>query len=151
MFLNSRNGQRHFLRYFQHRFFVDAAKNEHATALGGQRLDDRLHLSQRFAGMKLGLDVVFAAQQFQIGDRFEADHLVPARGVDHEITGDGEQIGAACGHIFPIFRGIGAGHDFGDHVVQFMRRRQDAAQTATQGGFLWQDHRLEPFHFSANP
>ena len=68
MFFNSRNGQRHFLRYFQHRFFVNTAKNEDAAALGGQRIDNRLDLAERLAGVKLCLDGVFAAQQFQIGE-----------------------------------------------------------------------------------
>lgn len=116
---------------------MDAAKNEHATALGRQRLDDDLYLTQRFAGVQLRLDRIFAAQQFQVGHGFEADHLVTAGGVDDEVAGDGEKIGAACRHIFPIFRRIGAGHDFGDHVVQFMGGGQNAPQTTAQCCFLW--------------
>ena len=145
MFFNCRNGQRHFLRYFHHRFFVDAAKNEDAAALRGQRLDDCLDLAQRFAGMELGLDIILAAQQFQVGDRLEAHHLVAARGIDDEVAGNREQIGSAGGHIFPIIRGIGAGHDLCDHVLQFMGGRQNPAKPAPQGGFLRQDNRLEPF------
>ncbi|SEK05859.1 hypothetical protein SAMN05518849_13913 [Sphingobium sp. AP50] len=151
MFFNSRNGQRHLLRYFQHRFFVDAAKNEDTAALGGQRLDDRLDLTQRFAGMQLGFDIILATQQFQVGDGFEAHHLVAARGVDHQVACDGEQIGSTRRHIFPVFRGIGASQYLGDHVFQFMRGWQYAAEATPQRGFLWQDDRFEPFQFSANP
>lgn len=151
MFFNGRNGQRHLVRYFQHRFFVNAAQNENATALGGQRLDDRLDLTQSFAGVQLGLDIIFAAQQFQIGDGFEADHLVTASRVDDEVAGNGEEIGATGGHIFPIFRSIGAGHDLCDHIFQFMGGWQNPAKATTQCSFLWQDNRLEPFQFSANP
>ncbi len=123
MFFNGRNGQGHFVRYFQHRFFVNATKDEDAAALGGQRLDDGFDLTQRFAGVQLGLDIIFAAQQFQIGDGFETDHLVTAGGVDDEVAGDSEEIGATGGHIFPIIRGIGAGHDLCDHIFQFMGGR----------------------------
>lgn len=130
---------------------MDAPQNEYAATLGWQRLDDGFHLSQCLAGMKLGLDIIFAAQQFQIGDGFETDHLVAAGGVDDEVAGDGEQIGAARRHILPIFRGIGAGQYFRDHILQLMGRRQYSAEAATKGGFLWQDNRLEPVQFSANP
>lgn len=151
MFFNSRNGQGHLLRYFQHRFFVNSSQDEYAAALGGQRLDDRLYLTQCFAGLQLCFDRVFAAQQFQIGDRFEADDLVAAGGVDDEVAGDREQIGAASRHIFPIVRCISAGQDFGNHILQFVRGREYPAQATTQGGFLWQDDRLEPFQFCPNP
>ena len=151
MFFNSRNGQRHFLRYFQHRFFVDSAKNENAATLGRQRLDDGLDLAQRFTGVQLRFDTIFAAQQFQVGHRFETDHFVAAGGIDHQIAGNGKQVGATRGHILPAFRRISAGEDFGDHVVQFVGGRQNTAQAAAQGSFLRQYHCLEPFQFSANP
>lgn len=130
---------------------MDAAQNEYAAALGRQRLDDRFYLPQRFTGVQLCFDIILAAQQFQIGDRLEADHLVTACRVDDEVAGDGEQIGAACRHILPIFRGIGAGQNLCDHIFQFMGGRQNSAEPATKGGFLWQDNRLEPFQLSANP
>lgn len=99
---------------------MDTAKNEDAAALCRQRIDDRLDLPQGFAGVELCFHIIFALQQFQIGDGFETHHLVPAGGVDHQIAGDREQIGPACGHIFPIFRGIGAGENLRDHVFQFL-------------------------------
>ncbi len=136
MFFNSRNGQGHLLRYFQHRFFVNTAKNEDAATLCWQRLDDRLHLTQRFAGVQLGLDIILATQQFQVGDGLETDHLVAARRIDDEVAGNSEQIGAPGRHILPIFRGIGAGHDLGDHVLQFMGGWQYPPQTPAKGGFL---------------
>ncbi len=61
MFFNCRNGQGHFVRYFQHRFFVNASQDEDAAALRRQRLDDRLDLAQRFAGVKLRFDIILAA------------------------------------------------------------------------------------------
>lgn len=130
---------------------MDAAKNEDAAALRGQRLDDRLDLAQRFAGVELGLDIILAAQQFEVCYRLEAHHLVAAGGVDDEVAGDREEVGPAGGHIFPVIRGIGAGHDLGDHVVQFVGRRKYPAKPAAQGCFLWQDDRLEPFQLGANP
>lgn len=151
MFFNCRNGQGHFLRYFQHGFFLDAAEDEDPAALGGERLDDRLDLPQRLAGMQLRFHIVLATQQLQIGDRFETHHLVAAGGVDHEVSGDGEQIGPTRRHILPIFRGIGAGHNFGDHVVQLVGGGQDAPETAAQRGFLRQDDGLEPFQLCPNP
>ena len=145
MFFNSRNGQRHFLRYFQHRFFVNTAKNEDAATLCWQRIDNCLDLTQRLAGVKLCLDRVFAAQKFQIGNGFETDHFVAAGSVDHQIAGDGEEIGPASGHIFPIFGGIGSGQHFGDHILQLMGRGKYPPQATTQRGFLWQNNCLEPF------
>ena len=123
MFFNCRNGQGHFVRYFQHRFFVNAAQDEDAAALRRQRLDDRL----------------------------ETHHLVAAGGVDDQIAGDGEEIGAAGGDIFPVIGGIGAGQDLGDHVLQFVGGRQYPPEPAAQGRLLRQYYRLEPFQFGANP
>ena len=107
---------------------MDAAENEHAATLGWQRLDDGFDLPQRFTGMKLGFNAVVAAQQFQVRDGFKADDLVASRRVDDEVAGDREQIGAACRHIFPIFGGIGPGHDFRAHVIQFVGGWKDAAK-----------------------
>ena len=151
MFFNCRNGQGHFVRYFQHRFFVNTSQDEDAAALRRQRLDDRLDLAQRFAGVQLRFDVVLAAQQLQVGDRLETHHLVAAGGVDDQIAGDGEEIGAAGGDIFPVIGGIGAGQDLGDHVLQFVGGRQYPPEPAAQGRLLRQYHRLEPFQFGANP
>lgn len=128
MFFNCRNGQGHFLRYFQHRFFVDAAENEDPAALCRKRIDDRFHLAQRLAGVELRFHVIFALQQFQVGDGFETHHLVPAGGVDHQIARYREQIGAARRYIFPIFSSIGAGKYLRDHVFQFLIGRQDSPQ-----------------------
>lgn len=107
---------------------MNATKNEHAAALGGKRLDDAFDLAERFAGMELRFDIILAAEQFEIGNRFEADDLVPACRVDHQITRDGEEIGAPCGDIFPVVRGIGPSHDFGDHILQLVSAGEDAAQ-----------------------
>lgn len=107
---------------------MDAAENEDPAALCRKRIDDRFHLSQRFAGVKLGLHVIFALQQFQIGDGFETDHLVPAGGVDHQVAGYGKEIGPARSDIFPIFSGIGAGQNLRDHVFQFLIGRKDPPQ-----------------------
>ncbi len=151
MFFNRRNGQGHFVRYFDHRFLVNASKDEYSAALGRERLDDAFDLTERFAGMKLRLDIVLAAEQFEVGDRLETDDLVPTGCVDHEVAGDGEKIGATGRHILPVFRGISTGQDFGDHILQFMRARKDATKAPAQGGFLWQNDGFEPFQFSANP
>lgn len=62
MFFNCRNGQGHFLRYFQHRFFMDTAENEDPAALCRKRIDDRLDLAQSLAGVKLSLHIIFALQ-----------------------------------------------------------------------------------------
>lgn len=87
--------------------------------------------------MKLSLDTVFGLQQFQVSDRFKADHLVAAGIVDDQIAGDREQIGAACRHIVPIFCGISTGHDLGDDVVKFQERRQNPPEPTPKRGFLW--------------
>lgn len=115
---------------------MNASQDEDAAALRRQRLDDHLDLAQRFAGMKLRLDVIFAAQQFQIGDRLETHHLVAAGGVDDQIAGNREQIGPARRHIFPIFSGIGAGQNLGDHVFQFMGGRQYSPQPTAKRSLL---------------
>lgn len=99
---------------------MDATKNENATTLRRQRFDNGFDLTQRFAGVQLRFDIIVAAQQFQIGDRFETDHLVAAGRVDDEVAGDREQIGAARRHIFPIIGGIGPCHDFRAHILQLM-------------------------------
>lgn len=99
---------------------MDAAKNKYSPTLRGQRIDDCFYLPQCFARMQLRFDIAFVLEQFQVCDGFETDHLVPAGGVDDEVAGDGEQIGSARRHIFPIFRGVGTGEDFGHHVVKFM-------------------------------
>lgn len=130
---------------------MDASQDENAAALRRQRLDDGFDLTQRFAGVKLGFDIVLAAQQFQIGDRFEAHHLVAARGIDDEVAGYGEEIGAPGRDVFPILSGIGPCQDFSDHVLKFVVRRQDAPQPTAQSGFLWKDDRLEPLQFRSNP
>ncbi len=106
---------------------MDATEDEDAAALRGKRLDDRFDLAERFAGVELGFDAVFAAEQFEVGDGFETDHLVAAGGVDHEVAGDGEEIGSSRRHILPIFRGIGAGQDFRDHILKLVGGREDAA------------------------
>lgn len=105
---------------------MDSTKDKYPPALRWQRFDDGFDLAEGFAGVQLCFGIIFALQQFQVRDRFEAHHLVAAGGVDHEVSGDGEEIGATCRHIFPVFCGIGPRHDFGDHVVQFMRGRQYA-------------------------
>lgn len=151
MFFNSGNGQRHLVRYFRHGFFVNAAKNEDAAALGRQRIDDRLDLAKCFARMQLRFDIIVALQQLRVGDRFKAHHLVAAGGVDDEIAGNGEEIGAAGGDVFPVLRRIGAGQNLRDHIVQLMRGRQYAAQTTTQCRLMGQYDRLEPFQLGANP
>lgn len=115
---------------------MDASQDEDAAALRRQRLDDGFHLTQRLAGVELRLDVILAAQQLQIGDRLKTHYLVAAGGVDDQVAGDREQIGSARRHIFPIFRGIGAGQNLGDHVFQFMRGRQYPPQTAAKRSLL---------------
>ena len=130
---------------------MDAAENEDAAALCGKRIDNRLHLAQGFAGMKLGFHVIFTLQQFQIGNGLETHHLVPAGSVDHQIASDGEKIGATRGHTFPIIAGVGAGKNLRDHVFQFLIGGQDPTKSSPKGSFLWQDHSLEPFQLSANP
>lgn len=101
--------------------------------------------------MKLRFDIVVAAKEFQIGDGFEADDLVPAGRVDHEVAGNGEEIGAPGGDVFPVFRGIGPRHNFRHHVLQLMRAGQDTAKTSPEGGFLRKYDCFKPFQFSANP
>ncbi len=130
---------------------MDASQDEDAPALRRQRLDDGFHLAQRLAGMKLRLDIILAPQQFQVGDRLETHHLVAAGGIDDQVAGNREQIGPARRHIFPIFRGIGAGQNLGDHVFQFMRGRQYPPQTAAKRSLLRQYDRFKPFQFGANP
>ena len=130
---------------------MNAPQDEYAPALRRQRLDDRFDLTQRFAGMKLGFDVIFATQQFEIGDGFEADHLVAAGGIDDEIAGDGEKIGPPGRDVFPVIRGIGPRQDFCDHILKFVVGRQDAPQATAESGFLREDDRLEPFQFRSNP
>ncbi len=103
---------------------MDAAKNEDPTALRRQRIDDRFDLTQCFAGVELCFHVIFALQQFQIGNGFEAHHLVAAGGIDDEVAGDREQIGTARRHIFPIFGGIGACEYLRDHILQFLIGRK---------------------------
>ncbi len=107
---------------------MDAAENEDAAALCRQRIDDGFDLAERFAGVELRLHIVLALEQFEIGDRFETHHLVAAGGVDHQIAGDGEQIGPAGGHIFPVFGGIGAGKNLRHHILQFLIGRDDPAE-----------------------
>lgn len=103
---------------------MDAAKNKDPAALCRQRIDDRLYLAQCFAGVELCFHIIFALEQFEVGDGLKADHLVAAGGVDHQIAGDREQIGPAGGHIFPIFGGIGAGENLRDHIFQFLIGRK---------------------------
>ena len=116
---------------------MDTAQDKYPPALRRKRFDDSFDLPQGLAGMKLSLDTVFGLQQFQVSDRFEADHLVAAGIVDDQIAGDREQIGAACRHIVPIFRGIGTGHDLGDHVVKFQEGGQDPPKPTPKRGLLW--------------
>ena len=137
MFFNCRNGQGHFCRYFDHRSFVDTAQDKYPPALRRKRLDDRFDLPQGFAGMKLSLDTVFGLQQVQVSDCFETDHLVAPGIVDDQIAGDGEEIGAACRHIVPVFRGIGTGHDLGNHVVKFQEGGQNPPKPSSKRGLLW--------------
>jgi len=151
MFFNSRNGQGHFARYFQHRFFVDAAENEDPAALRGKRVDHRLDLAQGFTGVELCFHIILALQQLQIGDGFETHHLVPPGRIDHQISGNGEKIGATRGHIFPVVGSVGAGKNLRDHILQFLIGGQDPPETPPESSFLWQDHCLEPFQLSANP
>lgn len=130
---------------------MDAAKNKDAAALNRKRIDNRLHLTQGFARVELRFGIAFALQQFKVGDRFEADHLVAAGGVDHQVAGDGEQIGAAGGDVGPVFGGVGAGQNLCDHVLQFMPGGQNATQTAPQSRFMRQNDGFEPVQFCANP
>jgi len=130
---------------------VDTAKNEDPAALCRQRIDDCFDLAQSFAGVELRFHIIFALQQFQVGNGFETDHLVAAGRVDHQIAGDREEIRPARGHIFPIFSGIGAGENLRDHVFQFLIGRKYPPEPPPESSFLWQDHCLEPFQLSANP
>lgn len=86
--------------------------------------------------MKLCFNIIVPLQQFQVGDGFEADHLIPSGGIDYEISRDREQIGAARRNIFPVFRGIGPRHDLGDHVVQLMGRRKYPSKPPAKRGLL---------------
>lgn len=124
---------------------MNAAKNENAAALGRERLDDAFDLPQRFAGVELGFDIILATEQFEIGDRFEADDFVPACRVDHQIACDGEEIGAPCRDIFPVVGGIGPSQDFGDHILQLVGAGEDAAQATAKGSFLRKNDGFEPF------
>lgn len=129
---------------------MDAAKNEDPAALCRKGVDDRFDLTQCFTGVELCFHIIFALQQFKVGDRFETHHPVPAGGVDHQIAGNGEEIGPAGRHIFPIFRGIGTGHDLCGHIFQFMGGRKYPPEPPAKSSFLWQDHCLEPIQFSAS-
>ena len=130
---------------------MDAPQDEDPAALRRQRLDDRLDLPKGFAGVKLSLYAVFTAQQFEVGNRFETDHLVAAGRVDDEVARNGEQVGPAGGDVFPILGSIGAGQNLRDHILKLMVGRQDAPQSASKSSFLRQDYRLEPFQFRSNP
>ena len=116
---------------------MDTAQDKYPPALRRKRFDDSFDLPQGLAGMKLSLDTVFGLQQFQVSDRFEADHLVAAGIVDDQIAGDREQIGATCGHIVPVFCGISTGHDLGDDVVKFQEGRQNPPEPTPKCGLLW--------------
>ncbi len=129
---------------------MDSAQDKDPPALRWQRFHYGFDLAKGFAGVQLHLRIVFALQQFQVSDGFETDNLVAAGSVNHQITGDGKEIGPACRHILPVFRGKGPRHDFGDHVLQFMRGGKYPPQTAPQRGFLRQYDCLEPFQLGAN-
>lgn len=116
---------------------MDTAENEDPAALCRKRIDDRLDLSQGLASVKLSLHIIFALQQFQVGNGFETHHLVTACGVDHQIAGYGEEISPTGRHIFPIFSGIGAGEYLRDHVFQFLIGRQDPPEAPSESSFLW--------------
>ncbi len=124
---------------------MHAAKDEDPAALHRKRIDDGLDLAQRLAGMKLGFDIMLALKQFQVGDCLETDDFVAAGGVDNQIARDGEQIGAAGGHILPVFRGIGAGQNLRHHILKLMGRRQDAPEASAKRGLLRQYDHFEPF------
>lgn len=124
---------------------MNAPKDEYAAALWGKRLDNSLDLAKGFACMKLRFDVIVASKQFQIGDSFEADNLVTASGVDHQIARDGEKIRSPGRNIFPIFCGIGASHNFSHHVFKFMRARENASQPTAEGRLLRQNDSFKPF------
>lgn len=130
---------------------MDSPKDEYATALGGQRLDDGFDLPQRIARVQLPLKADVGLQKFEVGNAFEADDLVPSRIVDDKITGNREKIGASGSNRLPILRGISTGQNFGHRIFQLLRRGQDTPESSTQSCLMRQQSRFEPIQFRANP
>lgn len=130
---------------------MNTAEQEDAATLAGERIDDVLKVAKGIAGDEVRLGIAVGLEQFEVGDRLEADDLVTAGIVDDEVAGNGKQKGAASSYIMPVFRSIGASENLGDHVFRLLRRRQYAAQTTPQGRLVRQYHCLEPIQLGAHP
>ena len=123
---------------------MNPSKDKNPTALRRQGLHDGFDLAQRLACVQLSFDIAVALQQLKVCDGFETHHLVAPGIVDHQVAGDGEQVSASCGDIFPIFGGEGAGHDLCHHVVKLMGGREYPPEPTAKGGFLRKNYGLEP-------
>jgi hypothetical protein len=151
MFFNCRNGQKHFVRYLGHGFFVDAAEEENPAALAGKRIDDPLQLPQGVAGNQLGFGIAVGLQQVKVGNALKADDLVAAGIVDDQVAGDGEEKGAAGQDIFPAIGRIGAGQNLRHHIIQFVMGREYPSHARAERSLMRQYNSLEPFQLGANP
>ncbi len=130
---------------------MDASKNENAAALDRKCFDDDFDLTQRVAGVELSFEPGVRLQQFKVSYSFETDDLVTAGVIDDEVAGDGEKIGAACRHRFPVLGSVGSCQDLRDGVFQLLGRRKNAPQAPAERRFVRKQCCFEPFKFCTNP
>lgn len=84
-------------------------------------------------------------EDVQVRDEIQRHDRLASQGVDEEIAGDREQIGAAGGHPSEVLDLIGARQTLGDQVLHVEAWRADAAQAGAHGRLVGQDDGLEPF------
>lgn len=115
---------------------MHAPQNEGTATLDRQRIDDFFEPAEFVARLKPAFGREIVHQQIDIGDLVERDDLGAACLVDDEIARDLEQIRPPGGEVRVIDSRIGAGHDFGDEIVEIVAAWQHAAKTTAQRGFM---------------
>lgn len=123
---------------------MDAAHNEYALRLRRKLVNDGLEMAKLIAGEQLRFAVIDGLQRLQIRHGLERDDLSPPRDINHQIPGDGIEIGPSGGNSLPFLGRISPCQHFGTQVFQLCLGGCHAAQARAQRGLLGQYYGLKP-------
>lgn len=98
MFVDSRNGQPHFICYFLHGFIVHAPQKKYSAALNRQGIDYRLETPELIAHLQRAFGRTIRGYQIDIGNHLEGHNFFASRLIDDHVPRNREKVALAIGY-----------------------------------------------------
>lgn len=124
---------------------MNAPQKEDLARLRGHAVDQGLQPPQLVPRLDLPFDRrIVRAQHIEVGHEVQRHDGFAPHGVDQEVAGDGQEIGAPGGDPGEVLSLVGARQAFGHQVIDVEARRADSPQPRACGRLVRQHHGLEP-------